>query len=349
MKFQLLDSRHVDWNKLEAFEDRLVYQTREWMAFLADTQRATPVIAALQDGLATVGYFSGLIFRRAGIRILGSPFPGWTTPSMGFNLLPGIPRWQALQALERFAFQELKCLHLEVSDRYLCAEDGMRLGFSCTIYDCLQTNLAVPEAELFRKLSNHCRTNIRKGEKHGVLIEEAHDERFADDYYDQLKDVFAKQKLIPTFGRDRTRKLIHHLLPTGRLLLLRAYSYEGKCVATSIYVGAKDVVEYWGSASYRSMQHLKPNDLLQWYAIRYWRRRGMRLLSWGPRNAFKEKLAVEPISVAWFRKSRFAIMDNFRQCAKSMFDFRQRFLGNLHRNPTEPRQNVGAAKQRLEY
>jgi hypothetical protein len=342
MEFHLLDSSQVDWGKLDTFEDRLVYQTREWMEFLADTQRATPVFAALQDGSTSVGYFSGLIFRLAGIRILGSPFPGWTTPCIGFNLLPGIPRRQALQALERFAFQELKCLHVEVSDRFLCAEDGMRLGFSCKIYDCLETNLTLSEAELFRKLSNHCRTNIRKGEKNGVLIEEAHDEHFADDYYDQLKDVFAKQNLIPTFDRDRTKKLIHHLLPTGRLLLLRAYSREGKCVGTSIYVAANNVAEYWGSASFKSTQYLKPNDVLQWYAIRYWKRRGMRLLSWGPRNAFKEKLAVNPVSVAWFRKSRFAMMDSFRQCAKSMFDFRQRLLGNLHIKP-EPREKVGTA------
>jgi hypothetical protein len=330
MEFKLLDNSQVDWDKLDKFEDRLVYQTREWIEFLVDTQKATPVFAALQDGCTTLGYFSGLIFRRAGFRILGSPFPGWTTPTIGFNLLPGIPRWQALQALERLAFQELKCLHIEVSDHYSCAEDGIRLGFSCVMYDCVQTNLAMPEEQLFGKLSNHCRTNIRKARKNGIWIEEAHDEQFADDFYNQVKDVFAKQKLVPTFDRDRIKRLIHHLSPTGRLLLLRARNSGGKCIATGIYAATEKIAEYWGSASFRSMQYLKPNDLLQWYAIQYWNRQGMQRLAWGPRTAFKEKMAVESVLVPWFRKSRFAFIDGFRQCAKSLFAARQRLLGHLH-------------------
>src|SRR5258708_33969036 len=118
MKFELLDSSQVCWGKLDGFEDRLVFQTREWMEFLADTQRVTPVIAALREASTTVGYFSGLIFKRAGIRILGSPFPGWTTQHMGFNLLPNVRRGEALAALETLAFRDLKCLHVEVSDRF---------------------------------------------------------------------------------------------------------------------------------------------------------------------------------------------------------------------------------------
>src|SRR5438128_2642389 len=137
MEFHRLDSSQVDWNKLDSFEDRLVYQTREWLEFLADSQAATPVVAALHDGGRAVGYFSGLLLRRAGIRILGSPFTGWTTSYMGFNLLPEIPRSEALQALQRFAFREMNCLHLEVADQFSNAQDGTSLGYNCSIYDCL--------------------------------------------------------------------------------------------------------------------------------------------------------------------------------------------------------------------
>ena len=331
MEFTLVDNSQVDWDTLDRFKDRLVYQTREWIQFVADTQRATPVIAALQQGSKTVGYFSGLVCRRAGIRILGSPFPGWTTPSMGFNLLPGTPRWQALQALERFAFQELRCLHVEVSDQYSCAEDGIRLGFSCDVYDCLQTDLTPSEENIFGCLRKHCRTNIRKAEKNGVWIEEAHDEQFADDYYDQLKDVFARQKLVPTYDRDRTRRLIHYLLPTGRLLLLRARDSEGKCIATGIYAAVGKTAEYWGSASFGSKLHQKPNDVLCWYAIAYWKRQGIHSLSWGPRNAFKDKWASTPIAVPWFRKSRFALIGVGRRWARGIFDLKQHLVGNLNR------------------
>ena len=35
---------------------------------------------------------------RFGVRILGSPFPGWTTLSMGFNLREGVSRRAATEA-----------------------------------------------------------------------------------------------------------------------------------------------------------------------------------------------------------------------------------------------------------
>jgi len=46
-------------------------------------------LAELRDGNEVVGYFTGLTFARFGVRILGSSFPGWTTPYIGFTLLPG--------------------------------------------------------------------------------------------------------------------------------------------------------------------------------------------------------------------------------------------------------------------
>ena len=78
-----------DWAHMDAFSDRVIFQTREWLEFVARTQGAEPVVAAVVDGGSTVGYFTGLTFRRFGLRILGSPFPGWTTESMGFNLSRG--------------------------------------------------------------------------------------------------------------------------------------------------------------------------------------------------------------------------------------------------------------------
>jgi len=82
------------------------------------------------DGGERVGYFSGLVVRRFGVRILGSPFPGWTTESMGFNLAEGVSRRDAAAALVRFAWGPLRCAHLELKDRRLQAADLDGLGFA---------------------------------------------------------------------------------------------------------------------------------------------------------------------------------------------------------------------------
>lgn len=86
---QQLQPTDIPWDALDAFEDRVVFQTIEWLNFIAESQDATPVIAEIRDGSAVAGYFSGLVVRKAGLRILGSSFPGWTTPYIGFNL----PSW----------------------------------------------------------------------------------------------------------------------------------------------------------------------------------------------------------------------------------------------------------------
>src|SRR5579864_4707308 len=126
---------------MDAFVDRTVFQTREWVSFVKESQKAAPVLAELCDNGAIVGYFTGLTFSRFGIKVLGSSFPGWTTPYMGFNLVPGASRKAALAALEELAWGELKCLHMEVSDPFFTPEDGTDLGFTGDAYPSYRTDL----------------------------------------------------------------------------------------------------------------------------------------------------------------------------------------------------------------
>lgn len=334
LKLYRMDLAKVDWKLLDKFEDRTVFQTREWLEFVAECQNATPVLAELRDGSGCAGYFTGLVVRRLGVRMLGSSFPGWTTPYIGFNLKPGVSRRQCLPALETFAFQELKCLHLEVSDRGFHPADADGLGFAPDAYHSYETDLTQPEETIFNLMNSACRRCIRKAEKSGVRIEEAHDEAFAGEYYEQLKDVFAKQGLVPTYSLNRVKSLVRHLLPTGRLLLLRALDPEGRCIGTGIYPGMNQVAEFWGNASFRHSQHLRPNESLHWYAMRYWKRQGVKAFDWGGGGEYKEKYGVKPIAVPWFRKSRFRFLDTMRREAKHAVELKQRFLGRLQAGGT---------------
>ena len=328
MKCHILEFDAVDWSVLDRFEDRTVFQTREWIQFIKDAKNATPVIAELREGREAAGYFSGLTFTRLGVKILGSSFPGWTTPYIGFNLHPGVSRTAALAAVEEMAWG-LKCLHMEVSDPYFSAEDGKSLGFACEFYNSYRTDLTKSEEGLFDGMDSACRRCIRKAEKSGVTIEEAHDLAFANEYYDQLVDVFAKQKLVPTYSVDRVRTLIKHVAPTGRILLLRARDSGGKCIASGIFPGFNKIAEFWGNASFRSSQHLRPNELMHWYAMRYWKRRGIEIYDWGGEGKYKEKYGCVPHRVPWFTKSRFELISKLRDGAKKMFERKQRFLGWL--------------------
>lgn len=329
MKCKIIDFESADWEHLDGFEDRTVFQTREWVRFVSESQKAAPVLAELYDGGERVGYFTGLTFTRFGVKVLGSSFPGWTTPYMGFNLIKGASRASVLQALEMAVWDTLKCLHMEVSDPNFTVQDGRDLGFQCDSYDSYRTDLTKTEDEMFNSMDSACRRCVRKAEKSGVTIEEAHDPAFADEYYEQLKDVFAKQGLVPTYGVDRVRSLVKHLEPTGRVLLVRARDAQGKCIASGIFPGFNKIAEFWGNASFRSSQILRPNECIQWYVMRYWKRRGIQVYDWGGGGTYKEKYGCVPHSVPWFTKSRYQVVSKLRDGAKKAFAQKQRFLGWL--------------------
>jgi CelD/BcsL family acetyltransferase involved in cellulose biosynthesis len=329
MRLRRIPLDDVDWASVDAFPGRVVFQTREWLSFLAETQRGDPVVAALEDRAETVGYFTGMVVRRSGLRILGSPFPGWTTMYMGFNLMDGVPRRPAAAALLDLAFGQLRCVHVEVRDHALEPDDLRALGFEAKPFTTYLVDLTRSEEEIWARLKSSCRSRVRKAERLGVVIEEATDLGFADDYAAQLQDVFRKQRLVPTYGADRVRALIRNLLPTGRLLLLRARDPEGRCIATGIFPGLNGTMYFWGGASWREHQYRSPNEALLWHAMRYWKARGTTTFDMGGGGDYKRKYGGELIQIPSFAKPRFRLLGELRDVAQRAVAMRQRMAGRI--------------------
>ena len=315
-RFERVNLTPEEWSKTHAsFPDAIVYQTPAWLAFLAETQRGRPILAALKEGDQTLGYFSGLVVRQFGLKILGSPFRGWTCPYMGFNLLPSVPRTTAIKALRGFAFRDLGCVHFEVVDPFTRLEDVAGLGLHHEMHATYEVDLTQSEDVIFEKMNHYRRRDIRRAEKNGLSIEEAHDHEFADEYAEQLKDVFAKQNLVPTFGVERVRALIKHMKPTGMLLMLRARDCERRCVATALFLGMNQTAFYWGGASWRQYQSLHPNELLQWYSMRYWKGRGAKSYNLVGTMDFKARFGGQQTAVAMISQSRNWLVSRLRASA----------------------------------
>lgn len=331
LQLERLEWSTCDWSRMDAFPDRLLFQSREWVRFLVEVRAGEPVVAAVREGVRTVGYFTGLVTRRFGVRILGSPFPGWGTDYMGFNLEPGIARRRAVEALLPFAWRTLGCQHLELRDRVLAVEDLDGLGFQHTAKTTFELDLRPDEDVLFNGLKPAVRRNIRKANRIGVVVEEADDLGFAMDYHAQLEDVFAKQGLVPPYGPDRVRALICHLRDSGHLLLLRAMSPDGRCIATFISPAMNRTAYFWGGASWRADQHMRPNEALWWYAARYWKRRGIEMFDFGGGGDYKRKYGPVELTVPFFRASRWRAVAGLRDTAARGFALQQRARGQVRR------------------
>jgi CelD/BcsL family acetyltransferase involved in cellulose biosynthesis len=316
-----------DWSRLDRCRDRTIGQTREWCDFITETQRGRLVILEVLRDREPVGWFTGLVVKKFGLKMLGSPFPGWTTSYMGFNLQAGVDRGEILPPLFAYAFRELKCAHVELMDRHISVEDVQRLGLKHRVFRGYEIDLTQDEEALFVGMDSSCRRCIRKAEKSGVTIEIAQDDQFAEEYYDQLREVFARQRLVPTYPVERVRALVRHVLPTGHLLLLRAKDNEGHCIATAIIPAYNDTMYFWGGASRTEYRHLRPNEAIQWFAMRYWKNRGIAKYDMGGAGEYKEKYGGKNIAVPWVRQSRNGLLAASRDLARWSFDLRQRFKG----------------------
>ena len=320
----------VPWGVLDAYDDRVVMQTRPWLEFLRSTQNAEPVVAEVRAGEEVVGYFTGAVVSTFGLRVLGSPFKGWTTSFMGFNLRPGVSRAEALEALPAFAFGDLGCHHLEVMDRRLAEGDIDTDRFSFEPSLDFEIDLRQSEDGLFASMSGSCRRCIRKARKSGVVIERVEDPAgFAAEYYGQLLDVFAKQSLMPTYDQERVEQLVRHLFPTGNLLLLRARNAEGTGIATGIFPALNDTMYFWGGASLREFQILRPNEAIMWEAMLHWKTRGIRLYNMVGGGDYKKKYGSYPITVPRVIASRNKAISGLRDMAEKAWTLKSQVVGKL--------------------
>ena len=291
---------------IEALRTRNVFQTREWLEYVARTQQAEPVVAHVERDGELVGAFTGLVVKRFGVRILGSPFQGWMTGPMGFALQPGVPRSEAMSALVRFAFRRLGCLHVELMDRHAGFEELSRLGARLVAFPTYELDLRQDEDALFAGMTSACRRAIRKGRRMGVRVEEAHGVEFADEYYEQLLEVFGRQGegRKPPYDLERVREMIRCVEPSGNLLMLRAVAPEGERIATAIFPAREEFAYFWGGAMWRSHQILRPNEAIFWHAIRHFRERGVRMLDLGGGADYKRKFGAPEKLIPYVRKSR---------------------------------------------
>jgi hypothetical protein len=297
IKFECIKYEDVDWDIVDSFEDRTIFQTQKWLEFIQISHCADPVIVSIKDNNSIIGYFTGMVFKKFGLKILGSPFKGWTTAYMGFNIINGISRYEILQSFPNFVFKTLRCRYLELVDRYITEDDYRGLPYKVVKYKIQELDLTRTEEEIFAATKGVFRRNVKKSMKLGLVVEESSPQNFAEEYYTQLLDVFRKQNLTPTYTVDRVRTLLDLIYPTGHLLLLRARDSEKRSIATGIFIGYNQKMYFWGGASLKEYLHNRPNEAIMWYAIQYWKRKGIKWLDLGGYAHYKEKFGPDEINI----------------------------------------------------
>jgi hypothetical protein len=249
---------------------------------------------------------------------------------MGLDLNFGVDKIEVINDLVPFLFRTEHCHYIRITDRTINEIEAKQAGFYYNQIATLELKVNLSDDAIFKNMKTDCRNYIRQFERKGAKIEVAiPDEVFAREYYDQLKDVFAKQKLVPNYSVDKVIKLLQSLQPENNVLCLRVLDPEGKSIATSIFPGYNKKFFFWGGASYREYQHYRPNEFMIWTAIKYWRERGCEIFDMVGVRPYKKKFGPSEVNYVALIFPKYNILRKFEKLAARMFYLRIRALGKL--------------------
>ena len=322
LKFRVLKEEQILWSEIESCYDSTIYKTKKWADFLYKSQNVKPYIVEILQDEKRIGYFYGQKIKRFGISMIVSPFEGWTTAFQGLSMLNVITVKERIEIYRKMVFWLFKskeCLFFQVRDWQFKENDvegvfnyenvfGYKLDMTQDFDTVIYKN--------FKEKS--CKYSIKKAIKSGIIIRQTSDVvQFAENYYNQLIEVFAKQGLKPTYEKNRIIYLAESLSLGKDLLLYEAYLEDNKtCVATRLFVRTETLAVYYGAASYQKYQKLCPNELLMYTAIKEIHSLGTKEMEFGGGRKYKEKYGPIPFYSPRIIIAKYTILIRLKDFAK---------------------------------
>ena len=325
-----VELKNLNTNEFNSTNDKLIYQTKEWIEFICETQKAKPIILRITDNNTFVGYFTCFLFSKFGIKIIGSPFRGWTTLYMGFNVSNGVDRASLIMPVWQYLKKHYKCMYMEIIDLYLTFDDVLREGLLADKQETYIKNISGNIDQVFKSFSSTCKNQIRRYEKNNaqLFVCEPND-AFAEKYYEQLKAVFGYQNLVPSYDCERVKKLLKNLNNIAdSVYCTEMRNPEGRSVGTLIGFAYNSTCYLFGLASYREEKYYQA-DYLVWDSILHWKEHGCSSYDLVGVRDYKLKFHPELVAVPRVICCRFKVLIVLRNLAQKLFWAINSLKGNL--------------------
>ena len=135
------------------------------------------------------------------------------------------------------------------------------------------------EHQIFFKFRDSTRRNIKKAIREGVQVKICHSVESIREFY-RLNCITRKYHGLPTQSYDFFKKIHEHIISQKKGFVALA-SYLKRNIAGAVYFhfGEKALFKY--GAFDRRYQHLRPNNLVMWEAIKWYARNGFKSISFG--------------------------------------------------------------------
>lgn len=275
-QFEKMSIEEVDDYIGTNYDDRMIFQTRQWIEFVSECKGTMPVVLRIMKNNKEIGFFTGMIFSVMGVRIMGSPFRGWTTLYMGFNLHAEEKRTDIIPELWEYVHRELKCFYMEIVDWNISVEEAQKAGLTFGIQETYVKEITDDLPKILKSFSSTCKNQIHRFEKNEAKLEVVEpDDAFAEEYYKELERVFGYQGLKPSYDLKRVKSLLSHVKEVSEdtLYTTIAYSPEGTPIGTLIGFGYGKTAYLWGLTIIREEQYYQ-SDALLWDSFKHWKELG---------------------------------------------------------------------------
>lgn len=328
------------WDELVTrFENHRIFQKLSWLRSIEDFSGAKLLCLIFEKEGDVVGCLPGFLVKKALLRIFGSPLPGWQTETMGPAYDPQrISTREIFNNLIPFLATQYRVQHLELASAQLNPETANELGVRCTPQFTYRVPLFPHDQErTLKNIKPKTRNQLRKAVKLGLVATVEVKERFVDEFYDQVSEVFLRRGKSLPFNRNRVVQCFRHMRETGNLLAISVRLGDtGPSIATGIFVFEGPELHLWGWAHRTQYRWYCPTELLTWTAMQKGMAVGCVTLDMAGGGEAKEKFGAVPDKTVYrFLWSRYKGLEKLRQSAEKTYRWHQRFRGRLAQKRTK--------------
>ena len=334
------------WDELvRRFLNHRVTHLRAWIESLAASGCGRPLYLVAEKDGDVAGVLPGLVSSLAGVKIFGSPREGWQTVSMGPAFDPERISGDALmEAAARWLEQQHGVRHIEVMSTALSPEAMGRAGFSADVVPTFRAPLFPADAsQALKNLKDSARRNIKRAQKLGLTVRFETDERFVDEHYEQLREVYLRGGFTMPFSKRRILECFRHMQRAGSLMAPAVYLADGTtCVATGMFFVEGRELTLWMWATRPHYRWYRPTELMTWTVMQRAMAQGCDTMDFMGRGDFKKVFGAELDETKYrFLRSRARWLGAARRVAGTGYRLQQQLRGRAAVAARELRERGG--------
>ncbi|HYX82340.1 MAG TPA: GNAT family N-acetyltransferase, partial [Gemmatimonadales bacterium] len=322
----------AQWDTIvRRFPNHRMPHLRAWIDALAACNCGTPLYLLLEDDRGIIGCLPGLIVKVGKWRLFGSPLEGWQTVSLGPAFDPARFDTAAFAAaIVPYLEREHDVDHIEMLHLGLDPDEMRAAGFEDErVFTYRAPLFPNDEARTFKQLKLSARRNVKRAQRLGLVTKFETDERFVDEHYEQLKEVYRRGGFAVPFGKQRVLEFFRQLKASGNLLAISVYLPGGRVnIATGIFLIEGTELLLWMWAYRQHYRWYRPTELMTWTVMQHASRLGCQTFDFMGRGEFKKKFGAVPdeTKVRWLR-GRHPWLMTARKVAKRVYGWQQTLRG----------------------